>query len=421
MQEKPPFSNRYKWFALGMMTIAGALNFFDRQLVVILQEPIKKDLLLSDTQLGLMSGLAFAIFYCLVGIPIARYADTHNRRNIVGISIGLWSLMTAMTGYVQNFVQMLLVRIGVGVGEAGGSPSSHAMISDYFTKEKRATAFAIFATSVFIGLFLGFLVGGILEDSVGWRKAFFLLGVPGILFAFLFVWLVKEPPKGYSDGGYVEMEVLDFKTALGRLLSKKTYIFVLLASALHSFVGYSFLNWIPSFFVRVHGMAVMEVGIYLAISVGIGGAVGAFLGGLIVDKLVKKDQRWYMWIGIVAITLTIPFSFYVLFASNGINAALCYFIPNILFSLNLGAILTVTQGVVGVQLRALSSAVYYFVINLIGMGMGPVSIGILSDVLLPTYGDYSLRYALLGVSFVYLICIYFYWKAGTYLEAEMVG
>lgn len=413
------FSERYKWYVLLMLTLVGALNFFDRQLIVILQEPIKEELQLSDTQLGLMTGLAFAIFYCLVGIPIARYADRNNRRNVVGISLAIWSFMTAITGMIGNFTQMLLVRIGVGVGEAGGTPSSQAMISDFFPKEKRATAFAIYATSTYIGLFLGFSMGGVLEATFGWRTAFMVLGIPGILFAIVFLLAVKEPPKGYADGVVKVKKQQDFKSAMKILLSKKTYTYILVASALHSFVGYGFANWIPSFFIRVHGMEVIEVGFWLALTVGIGGGIGAFSGGFIVDKLIKRDQRWYMWIGIVSIILTIPFSMYVLFTGNKTGAAIGYFIPNVLFSLNMGALLTVTQGIVEVKMRALSSAVYHFVLNLIGLGLGPLMVGMLSDYLEPTYGNLSLRYTLFMVTIVYLFCMYFYWKAGEHLATDM--
>jgi len=360
-----------------------------------------------------------AIFYCLVGIPIARYADSNNRRNVVSVSLAVWSFMTAITGFVQNFLQILLVRIGVGVGEAGSAPASQAMISDYFKKEDRSVAFAIYATSVYIGLFLGFSMGGILESQIGWRKAFIYLGFPGILLAAYFMRFVKEPPRGYSDPNFVEAPRLKFKEAIQYLFARKTYVYILFASGLHSFVGYAFANWIPSFFIRVHEMSVIQVGLFLAISVGIGGGIGAFSGGFIVKKLVKRDIRWYMWIGIVSIILTIPFSFYTLFTGNRMGAILCYFIPNVLFSLNMGALLTVTQGVVSVEMRAMSSAVYYFVLNLIGIGLGPLFIGILSDYLTPIYGVESLRYSLFIVSVVYLGCIYFYWKAGQHISEDM--
>lgn len=419
--DQPLFSKNYKWYVLAVLTLVGMLNFFDRQLIVILQEPIKAELGLSDTQLGLMTGLAFAIFYCLVGIPIARYADRNNRRNVVGISLAIWSFMTAITGFVHSFFQMLLVRIGVGVGEAGGTPASQAMISDYFPKEERAVAFSIYATSVYIGLFLGFSMGGILESNFGWRNAFIYLGFPGILVALYLFWTVKEPPKGYSETIKTTEKVLDFLPALQYLFARKTYVYILFASGLHSFVGYSFANWIPSFFIRVHGMSVLEVGIWLAISVGIGGFIGAFSGGFIVKKLIQRDIRWYMWIGIVAILLTIPFSMFTLFSSNKMASVICYFIPNVLFSLNMGALLTVTQSIVSVRMRAMSSAVYYLVLNLIGLGLGPLFVGALSDYLLPLYGDESLRWSLFIVSNIYLICMYFYWKASQHLEQDMIG
>jgi len=419
-EDTPLFSESYKWYVLGMLTLVGTLSFFDRQLIVILQEPIKAELGLSDTQLGLMTGLAFAIFYCIMGIPIARYADRNNRRNVISLSLAIWSFMTAITGFVQNFLQILLVRIGVGVGEAGGTPASQAMISDYFKKEDRAVAFAIYATSIYFGLFLGFSLGGLLESQIGWRKAFIYLGFPGILLAGYLLKFVKEPPKGYSDPAYVQQAPLSLKAALQYLFARKTYVYILFASSLHSFVGYAFANWIPSFFIRVHGMSIQEVGIYLAISIGIGGGIGAFSGGFIVKKLVKKDIRWYMWIGIAAIILTIPFSLFILFSDNKMAAILCYFIPNVLFSLNMGALLTVTQGVASAEMRSMSSAVYYFVMNLIGMGLGPLFIGMLSDYLTPIYGVESLRYSLFFVSIVYLVCIYFYWKAGQYVEKDML-
>ena len=413
------FSKNYKWYVLFILTLVYALNFFDRQLIVILQEPIKADLGLSDTQLGLLSGFAFAIFYCLVGVPIARYADNNNRRNVVGISLAVWSFMTAITGYVQSFLHIFLVRIGVGVGEAGGNPASHAMISDYFPPQKRATAFAIYATGIYIGLFLGFTMGGVLESAFGWRKAFIYLGLPGILFAIFLFLTVKEPPKGYSEKKELREEKQSFREVLQFLFSRKTFVFLSLGSALHSFVGYGFANWMPSFLIRVHGMTLIEAGFWLAISVGIGGALGAFSGGLIVDKLAKRDRRWYVWISIVAIIVTLPFSLYTLFSDNTIAAIICYFIPNVLFALNMGPIITVAHGIVPVKMRAMTSAVYYLVINIVGLGFGPLAVGALSDFLLPIYGSESLRYSLFFVSIIYSFSIYFFYKAAQTLEWDL--
>src|SRR6478609_6470502 len=198
-KESNDVSTLYRNYVLLMLTLVYVFNFIDRQLLVILQEAIKKELLLSDTQLGLLSGFTFAIFYVTVGIPIARFADKGNRRNIVAISLGLWSLMTTFSGLAKNFIQLLLARVGVGVGEAGGSPPAHAMISDYFPPEKRSTALSIYSAGIYFGILIGFLMGGYLNQHLGWRTAFFIVGVPGIIFSLLFYATVKEPRRGATD------------------------------------------------------------------------------------------------------------------------------------------------------------------------------------------------------------------------------
>src|SRR4249919_2692004 len=189
----------YQNYVLGMLTLVYVFNFIDRQVLVILQESIKKELHLSDTQLGLLSGFTFAIFYVTLGIPIARLADKGNRRNVVTISLAIWSLMTAFSGLARNFIQLLLARIGVGVGEAGGSPPAHAMISDYFPPEKRSTALSIYSAGIYFGVLIGFVMGGYLNQHLGWRTAFYAVGIPGIIFALLFYITVKEPLRGATD------------------------------------------------------------------------------------------------------------------------------------------------------------------------------------------------------------------------------
>src|SRR6478736_2551310 len=192
-------SNLYRNYVLVMLTLVYVFNFVDRQLLVILQESIKKELHLSDTQLGMLSGFTFAIFYVTLGIPIARFADKRNRKNTVALSLGLWSIMTACSGLARNFSQLLLARIGVGVGEAGGSPSAHAMISDYFPPQKRSTALSIYSAGLYFGVLIGFLMGGYLNQHLGWRTAFFVVGIPGIIFSLLFYVTIKEPRRGATD------------------------------------------------------------------------------------------------------------------------------------------------------------------------------------------------------------------------------
>ena len=293
-------SNFYRNYVLVMLTLVYVFNFIDRQLLVILQESIKKELHLSDTQLGLLSGFTFAIFYVTMGIPIARLADKGNRRNIVAASLGVWSLMTACSGLARNFVQLLLARIGVGVGEAGGSPPAHAMISDYFPPQKRSTALSIYSTGIYFGILIGFLMGGYLNQHLGWRIAFFSLGIPGVIFSLLVFITVKEPRKGATDIEATSANKPDsFGEVLKALYSTHTFVFLGLATGLHVFCIYGLVNWAPSFLSRVHGMKNAEIGAVLGPILGIGGAIGSFAGGFLTDYFGKKDKRRYLQIPVM--------------------------------------------------------------------------------------------------------------------------
>src|SRR6187399_851976 len=223
-------SSLYRNYVLAMLTLVYVFNFIDRQLLVILQESIKKELHLSDTQLGMLSGFTFAIFYVTLGIPIARLADRTNRKNTVAVSLGLWSAMTAFSGLARNFIQLLLARIGVGIGEAGGSPPAHAMISDYFPPQKRSTALSVYSTGIYFGVLIGFLMGGYLNEHLGWRTAFFAVGIPGIIFSLLFYFTVKEPKRGATDLKTIESgETHSLGKVLKQLYSIKTFVFLSLA------------------------------------------------------------------------------------------------------------------------------------------------------------------------------------------------
>ena len=267
-------SNRYLNYALVMLTLIYAFNFADRQILVILQESIKNEWQLSDTELGLLSGFIFAIFYVVLGIPIARYADQGNRRNIVAGSLGLWSIMTAISGYAGNFIQLLLARIGVGVGQAGESPAAHAMISDYFTLEKRSNALSIYSIGLYIGILVAFLMGGYLNQHFGWRTAFLVMGVPGIIFSLLFYFTVREPEKGATDvRESTSGKTYTLQTALKLLFSNAIFLYLAIAIALHLFCIFALLNWAPSFLSRLHGMKTMDVGVSLGLIFGLSGAI----------------------------------------------------------------------------------------------------------------------------------------------------
>ena len=363
-------SNRYRNYVLIMLTLVYVFNFIDRQLIVILQESIKKELNLSDTQLGLLSGFTFAIFYVTLGIPIARIADKTNRKNTVAISLALWSAMTALSGLARNFVQLLLARIGVGVGEAGGSPPAHALISDYFPPEKR------------------------LNQHLGWRTAFFVVGVPGIIFSILFYASVKEPKRGATDLNAGSPADQSLGNVLRRLYSTNTFVYLALATGLHVFCIYGLINWAPSFLMRLHGMKSSDLGALLGPIFGIGGAIGSFAGGFLTDYFGKKDKSWYLKIPAYSIILSIFFAAGALFLRDTTSSIICLGCCAALQSMYLGPSIAVAHSLVPASMRSLTSAVLFFVLNLIGLGLGPLVVGMISDQLAPSLGMESLRWAL---------------------------
>lgn len=388
--------NLYRNYVLVMLTLVYVFNFIDRQLLVILQESIKKELQLSDTQLGVLSGLTFAIFYVTLGIPIARYADKSNRRNIVAASLGLWSMMTAFSGLARNYVQLLLARIGVGVGEAGGSPPAHAMISDYFPPQKRSTALSVYSTGIYFGILVGFLMGGYLKQQFGWRTAFFVLGIPGVIFSLLFYLTVKEPRKGATDTGITLAggNAPSFGGVLKLLASTKTFVYLALASGLHAFAIYGLFNWSSSFLQRLHGMTGAQTGLSLGLIFGIGGGIGTFAGGWLTDYFGKKDRRWYLKVPAYAIIASIFFAVGALFLQNVTLSLICIAFCGSLHSVYLGPSISVAHGLVPAPMRALTSAILFLVINFIGLGLGPLTVGAISDLLKPTLGADGLRWAM---------------------------
>ncbi len=384
-----------RYYALVLLTIVYAFNFIDRQLLAILQESIKSDLGLSDGQLGLLAGFAFAVFYVTAGIPIARWADHSNRRNIVAGSVFLWSLMTAVSGFVNNYAQLLAARIGVGVGEAGGSPPSHSIISDIFPPHKRATALGFYSTGVNIGILFGFLLGGWLNEYFGWRVAFMVVGGPGILLAILVQTTLAEPIRGLTEKQGSNDGEVPFGKVLSILWSRRSFRHMAFAAALNAFCGYSAASWTASFMIRSHGMSTGELGTWLALISGLCGAIGVFCGGLVADKLGANDKRWYMWVPAIAGLISLPFMVFVYLAQSPYMALSLSIVPGLLHNVYLGSTIATTHSLVGLRMRALSSAVLFLILNLIGMGLGPLLIGLLSDYLEPTWANHSLRQAML--------------------------
>ena len=428
--------SRYRYYVLAMLTLVYVFNFVDRQIVVILAESIKKDMHLTDADLGWLSGVAFAFFYVILGIPIARFADRGNRKNVITVSLGLWSIMTAVCGFAGNFFQLLLARIGVGIGEAGGSPPAHAMLSDYFPPRKRSTALAIYSAGIYIGMMVGFVMGGYLNQSLGWRKAFMLVGAPGAVFALLVFFTVREPKRGATDDGHATddagatddtgatddagaTETHSFRVVVKRLISSPTFVFLAMATSLHVFCIYGLANWAPSFLSRLHGLTPAQRGLALGLASGIGGGIGSFGGGWLTDRFGKRDIRWYMRIPAIAVLISVVFEVLALFSPNTSLSVISFGCIAALQSSYLGPAVSVAHRLVPASMRAMASASLFLCLNLIGLGLGPVVVGKISDLLAPRYGVESLRWAMSVVILVSFGAMALFFVTARKMKAEL--
>ena len=414
------FSPAVRNYALGVLVVVYTFNFIDRQILSILLEPIKQDLGLSDSALGMLTGFAFALFYATLGIPIARFADRSNRRNLIAWALAIWSAMTAVSGLAQNFWHLLLARIGVGVGEAGCSPPAHSMLADYFPTENRATALGIYSLGIPFGILFGFIAGGWLNEFFGWRVAFFIVGVPGLLLAILVRFTLREPPRGMAEGRVADEEQPTIMETFRFLWSKRSFRHMAVGGGLTAFVGYGVITWVPSFLIRSYGMSTGDVGTYLGLILGIPGGIGIALGGYLADRYGARDTRWYLWIVSVALIASTPLFFGVYLSNTAFASLMFLILPILLGNFYQATTFSQTQGLVSLRMRSVAAAVLLFILNMIGLGAGPQAVGILSDILQPSYGDESLRYALLILSTVQIWAAYHYYQAGKSLKEDLV-
>ena len=405
--------------ALGTLTLLYFFNFVDRQIIAILVEPIKADLGLADWQLGVVSGVAFAALYATLGIPIARLADRSHRVNIISVAVAFWSAMTAACGLAQNFVHLVLARIGVGVGEAGLTPPAHSLIADMYPEERRATALAVYQLGVPTGALFGLLAGGLIADAWGWRVAFFAVGLPGILLALVAKWAIPEPRAG--AGGFAAPAQVQppFFESLALLWRIRAFRHVAAGFALVSFVTFGYNAWLPALLGRMHGLSTADIALWLGPVGFVSGVAGTFLGGLACDRLGQRDPRWYAWLLVIGFAVSIPFLGIVFFAPTATLAIAAYVVPNFLIGMNMGPTFAMAQFLAPEGLRAMVSSILLFFANMIGLGLGPLTIGALSDVLAPTAGVGSLRLALLIVLPVLAWCAVHYLLAGRTLPAEI--
>lgn len=416
------FTPAVRRYVLGILVVVYTFNFIDRQILSILLEPIRKDLdIQSDAALGALTGFAFALFYASLGIPIARLADRSSRRNIISISLAIWSAMTALSGMVQNYVQLLIARIGVGIGEAGCSPPAHSMISDYYPPNQRATALGIYALGIPFGILFGFLAGGWIEQFFGWRIAFFVVGIPGLLLALIFRFTVQEPPRGMAEGRTEAGTQPGVMETFRLLMRKKSFRHLAAGGALTAFVGYGFTTFAPAFLSRTYGMESGEIGTWLGLILGIPGGIGIVLGGWLADRYGIRDTRWYLWIVSVALLLATPFNLGIYLAPSSNLALLFMLVPVMLGNFYQATTFSQTQGLVELRMRAVAAAVLLFIINIVGLGLGPQAVGIVSDLLKPEYGDDSMRYALMVLSLANVWSAWHYYVAGKHLKSELVA
>jgi MFS family permease len=408
----------YRAYVMCALVVVYTFNFIDRQIVGILAVPIKAELALTDTQLGLMGGLAFALFYTALGIPIAMLADRRSRTWIMTIALLLWSAMTAVCGTAQNFWQLFLARLGVGVGEAGGVAPAYSLISDYFPPHQRARALSIYSFGIPIGSALGIVFGGIIASRIDWRYAFFAVGLAGVVIAPIFKLTVAEPKRGQHDLHHEKGPSPALAMIFGRLAKKPSFWLMAFGASCSSMIGYGMFFWLPSFFVRSYDISLLDASLFFGAILLLGGIAGLWFGGVLADRFGKNNRAAYAIIPALAFTATVPFYAVAILSSSLTLTFFAMLIPTALSLAWLGPIMSAIQHIVPTNMRATGSAIFLFINNLIGIGVGTMAIGMLSDRLSAAYGDDSLRYAILAGTGFYVLAAILLFAAARFLKKD---
>ncbi len=387
-------------YTLALISAVYVFNFIDRQILAILLPAIKLEFGANDWVLGFIAGTAFALFYVTLGVPIAVLADRWNRRNLISLSLMIWSAMTAMCGVAGNVLQLSLARIGVGVGEAGFAPPAHSMIADMYPPERRSAAMGIFTLGISLGIMIAYLGGGWMAQNIGWRQAFFVVGLPGILLALIFRLVAVEPTRGMSEGKVDDGERYSVLTVMTFLLKRKSFVHMAIGAGLASFNAYAVLSFFPSFLERSHDMDLQQIGISLGLIIGVSTGIGFVGGGYIADKVGATKKKYSLWVMSAAMFFGWLLVFPLYLATNPYFVVAWFFVPSVLNNAYLATTFAQNQGLVSVGMRSVTSSLLLFVINVLGLGFGPLFAGSLSDWLSATSGDESLRYSLLIIGAV---------------------
>ena len=403
--------------ALILLMLAYALSMCDRMILSILFPDIKAEFALSDTQLGLLGGVSFALFYATMGLPIARLSDQYSRKRIILASLVIFSLMTAFCGLAVGFISLLLMRIGVGIGEAGVNPASHSIIADYFPPQRRALAMSILMLGGSIGMILGFVGGGIVAEHHGWRAAMVVVGVPGLLLAVVMLKMLKEPARGTFETQACEPPppLLTTARAMWQNPAMRHLIFGSIAVGMMS---YGLTQWLPTFFMRAHDLSQSQTGMLIAGLFGISGAIGGLVAGKVFDRLAARGFQYGMWMIAIVPFFTMPFFIMGLLADELTTAIVLFIIPGFAANYAMGATLAMVQTLSPINMRAVSSAIMMLFVNLIGMGLGPLLVGVLSDLLTHRYGEDALGVALACFSLVGMWGALHAWLCGRALAKQ---
>lgn len=407
---------------LWLLLVVYIFNFIDRQIVNILAEPIARDLKLSDTQIGLLTGLAFALFYTVLGLPIARYADrpATSRPRLIAVALAVWSGMTALCGLAQNYTQLLLARIGVGAGEAGCTPAAHSLISDIVPRERRASALAFYALGIPVGTLLGMIVGGQLADAIGWRRAFVVVGLPGVALALVVAFVLKDPRRhATTEEKAAAPAALTSRETLRLIFGSRALVLLMIAASLAAFLSYGKTTWATIFFQRTHGLSPGEVGLYFGLLNGVFAIAGTWLGGRIADRWGATNRRHVLTAPALGLLIAAPLAYLAYSAPTWQSALAILALPTLLNSLYYGPTYSAVQGLVKPQARAMAAAVLLFFQNLIGLGLGPLFFGMLSDVLKPEFGEDSVQIVLYSAAFLGVIPAFFFWRSSLRLNDEL--
>jgi MFS family permease len=425
MRKSPPaeLSALYGWFALGLLFVVALFNYLDRTILSIMQVALKRELGLSDTQLGTLTGLSFALFYTTLALPVARLADRSSRKAVLAAALTVWTLMTAASSMAVGYFSLLACRIGVAAGEAGCVPTTMSLISDYFPRRRRALAMAVWGLALPLGGMLGFAVGGGLTAAVGWRRTFLIVGLGGLLMAPVVLLFLKEPRRGRFDGAPAagasgRTSIVQACLFLWRI---KSFRYLVIGEALQAWAQNAMTVWNAPFYSRVHHMPLTQIAVWLALITGFGGAAGTFLGGALAERMAKGDVRWYMRVPAIAAFLTIPFALAQYFAVDPVLSLALAIVPAATVNVYMAPGNAVSQSLVPAEMRAFTAAVFVLVVSLVGAGLGPTSIGMLSDLLIHRYGldETSLRFALPTVILPALAAAVLFHRSSVHLPAEL--